>query len=386
MKTIAKFNKLKQWISITLFLLLLFIPLFGSFLIDDQFTSEAENRVLSTKPKFPTSVAKLIEYPSQFANYFSDHFGFRETLTKQYFKLVSLFGAQGEMADVTVGQDGWYFLGSTRAGYKKDGDPIGDAINRNLFTQTQLIDFVDRISTINEWLKTRGIHYVYMIAPNKHTIYFDKLPTYLKKQGPYSATDQVVNYLREHTDVHVVDVRSALLAKKDQFELYHKRDTHWNQMGSNIAQYELVSELAKVFPELTPKLIQDSRFRNLPFKTAGLARMAGLDEGGDTQPVPQFSKVCVPINRSTDADRAITRIKETCDRGVLNALIFRDSFFEAMRGYTSRQFLRSVYRWERINHQALIDELAIRKPDFVIEEVVERLLPYLPDSEGFEDQ
>ena len=112
---------------------------------------------------------------------------------------------------MTTGRDGWMFLGSVKPGYQHYGDPFGDWLNINRFTQKELERFGTKIQATQDWLKQRGIAYLYVIVPNKHTIYPDKLPEYLSKQFPKSATDQVADYLRTHTEVNFVDLRAPLL-------------------------------------------------------------------------------------------------------------------------------------------------------------------------------
>lgn len=72
-----------------------------------------------------------------------------------------------------------------------------------------------------------------------------------------------------------------------------------------------------------------------------------------------------------------------CNTQELNAVIFRDSFFVALKPYFSRQFYRSTYIWEKINSKSLIKYIEQEAPDIVIEEVVERSLPYTPSGALF---
>ena len=72
-------------------------------------------------------------------------------------------------------------------------------------------------------VEQKNIEYYYLIAPNKHSIYFDKMPSYLTKKNQESATDQLVQYLRKNTDVNAIELKGALLLKKQTQQLYYKQ-------------------------------------------------------------------------------------------------------------------------------------------------------------------
>jgi len=75
-----------------------------------------------------------------------------------------------------------------------------------------------------------------------------------------------------------------------------------------------------------------------------------------------------------------------CETQGLNAIIFGDSFSGTLSPYFSRYFHRSTYIRKGINHyDSLIKYVEQEKPDIVIEEVVERFLPYIPSSVLFKN-
>ena len=69
-----------------------------------------------------------------------------------------------------------------------------------------------------------------------------------------------------------------------------------------------------------------------------------------------------------------------CEDQELNAVIFRDSFSQALEPYFSRKFKRSTYIWQKLNYSSLIKYIDLEKPDIVIEEWCERMLPHVPKS------
>lgn len=375
--------KLDKAILILIFCLSIYTPFLIGIIQDDKIVSGVEKRNLAKFPLPPESLKAFSEYPEGFNTYYSDHFGYREVLTKVYFKLVNKLGGKTSVDDVTIGQDGWLFLGSIKPGYQGYNDPIGDAINVNLFTENELKDFARSIVTIKNWLSNKGIEYVYVIAPNKHTIYFENLPKYISKQNNKSSTDQLVEYLQEHTDVTVVDLRQSLLDEKKKHQVYFKTDTHWNQYGANVAQFEIMKRIKPLFPEqIVPFLLDNNQFKILHRGGGDLAGFAKIENIKEDNPQPVFEAGCTPVNETPDIKARETHTM-VCETQELNAVIFRDSFFTALQPYFSRQFHRSTYIWEKMNYTSLIKYVEQETPDIVIDEVVERSLPYTPSSALF---
>jgi len=369
-------------ILILIFGLSIYIPFIGGVIQEDKISSTFEKRNLTKLPSIPKSIKEFKQFPEIFTLYYSDHFGLRETFTKAYFRLLNKLSDKSSVDDVTVGQDGWLFLGSIKPGYTKFNDPMGDAVNANLFPEKELVTFARSLMSVKNWLHNRGIEYVYIIAPNKHTIYSDKLPTYISKQNKESATDQLVSYLQEHTDIAVVDLRQVLKEEKKRHQAYFKTDTHWNHYGANAAQFSIMNKIKTLFPEkISPFLLNDSQFKILIKGGGDLAKFAKIENIKRECPQPVFENECIPVLEIIQTnDKKRQPYTMVCEAKELTAVIFRDSFFSALDPYISRYFHRSTYIWEKINYNSLMKYVEQEKPDIIIEEVIERSLPYIPSA------
>ena len=377
-----KIYKADKIILILIFGLAIYIPFLTGVIQPDKISSGVEKRNLAELPAFPQSIEELKSYPGEFNLYYSDHFGLRERLTRRYFKLLNKIGGQSSLEHVTTGKDDWLFLGSIKPGYTDYGDPIGDAVNVNLFSEKELEQFATSITTINNWLRDRGIEYIYVIAPNKHTIYFEKLPDHITKQNKFSATDQLVAYLRKNTEVTVVDLRGVLLEEKKKHQVFHKSDTHWNHYGANAAQFEIMKTISEIFPDrISPVRLTQEQFK-LSAKTDGdLTKIAHIESFKEYAPEPIFKNSCTPVLEETALES--NSYISSCDDKELSTVVFGDSFFVALKPYFSRNFHRFVYIPERINHSTLSYFIEKNKPDIVIDEIVERELPYIPSSSHY---
>ncbi|MDC1006396.1 hypothetical protein OAQ34_12315 [Opitutales bacterium] len=375
--------KLENLIILVIFLLSIYLPFIGSFVQKHETASSVENRNLAKLPDLPQSFTSFVDYPKRFNVYYSDNFGFRDILTETYYQITDKHVSKTQFNDVTFGRNDWLFLGSIKPGHDRHDDPMGDAINKNLFTKKELVDFAQSLMKIKNWLKNKGIEYLYIIAPNKHTIYFENLPEYISKVGHESSTDQLVNYLLEHTDVNVLDLRQPLIEAKKKHQVYFKTDTHWNHYGANIAQYEIMKKISKHFPnQVTPYLLRDNQFKISHMNGGDLAGLAQLQNIVEPNPQPIFEGGCIPVNENPAhvGEKTHTIV---CETKKLNALIFRDSFFWALKPYISREFKRSTYIWGRLDYLLLTEYIDKENPDIVMEEVVERALPYKLESTLF---
>ena len=369
--------KLNHIIITIIFGITIYVPFLIGIFAKDKTISQVEKRELSSLPEIPNSIGELKSFPQSFNDYYSDHIGLRNLLIK-YYRLVKFTIGDSPSPDVTLGKNDWLFLGSIQQNYNRHHDPVGDARHVNLYSPENLEKFAQYLVDTKNWLKDRGIEYLFVIAPNKHTIYFDQLPNYVRKVNEKSAMDQIIEYLEEHTDVSVVDLRPALMKYKDKKQLYYKTDTHWNHFGDNIAQYEIMKKIEQLFPnQIEPEMIQD--FKYIRERDGDLANFMGLNTIQEFLYEPIFQESCAVTKEPPDAKQKDIHTF-ICEGQKLNALIFRDSFFENLKPYFSRKFKRSTYIWNKLNHSYLTQYVELEKPDIVIDEFVERNLPYIPQD------
>ena len=367
--------KLDRFIISLFFTIAIFIPLIIGSFENDKVISEVEKRALSQLPGVPHTFEEVKVFPQVFEKYYADHFGLRD-LFINYYNLVKYRLGDSPSEDVTIGKNGWLFLGSVKKGYMKYMDPIGDFRNVNLYSQQELKRFAKYMVTLNAWLNEKGIKYVFVIAPNKHTIYFEQLPDYISKVSNRSASDQLIEYIKAYTDIRVVDLRGKLMKAKKMSQLYYKTDTHWNHFAANIAQYEIMVEIEKLFPNQIQPAMQELITVNSIGKCGDLANFIGINICKEHEVEPIFRKACAPSLQPLGVKSSVMR----CEGQNLNTVIFRDSFFNYLVPYFSRKFKQSTYLWEKLNYTSLMRSLASDKPDIIIEEWVERTLPHLPNG------
>lgn len=158
--------------------------------------------------------------------------------------LVSLFGMLGfkvgvsiDPGEVLIGRDGWLFLGNNYSRsllYKINGIKESD---KSTITQIREV-----ILSWDRWFIDNGVkEFKVMIAPDKDSVYREKLPKwYAQSNIQFSDVIQ-----KELPNIYIDILSSILKNKTEEYPLYYKTDTHWNNYGAWIGFSELMKSLNK---------------------------------------------------------------------------------------------------------------------------------------------
>jgi len=155
---------------------------------------------------------------------------------KNYFMYINFHKSPKEK-NVIVGKDDFLFLGN---GHNRVLDETCGIFRPR---EDEILLLVSQIKHLQEWYEKRGIKFILSIAPNKHTLYREKLPDTFHYAGKTFLDDFVT--LSVKSGIHILDLRNILLQKKTtaQDSFYFKTDTHWNTKGASIAFEETVNFL-----------------------------------------------------------------------------------------------------------------------------------------------
>ena len=135
---------------------------------------------------------------------------------------------------------------------ENDGTSLHDYIGDNHFSQQELEEIAANLEKEKKWVEQNGSQFVLLLIPNKETMYPEWMPSYISRADTMTREDQLVEYLRENTDINVVYVKDTLMQNKELCPLYYKTDTHTNMIGSLYIVSDLLSACYDV--EITPSL------------------------------------------------------------------------------------------------------------------------------------
>lgn len=281
--------------------------------------------------------------------------------------------------NVLVGKDGW--LDFTR------GRNLDDFQNAIPFSPTNLEALAGVMQACYQYAQGRGITFLVVMAPNKASIYPDKLPEQIRPLSDTSRLDQLNSYLRAHKIPEVLDLRPALRDARKQRDVYYKLGTHWNEYGAYVAYKTILQALSESHPDVIPYPAKFLRFRSLPpGETRSVADIARLIQANylvlepvlfstrDTRDL--FNEIDFSAPGAIPGYHKMTWIPES---QLPIVLMYHDSFgLVGLNNFLAMNFSK-VFYIQRSASSGPLDKRTIEQfaPDIIIYEVVERNLHVL---------
>lgn len=353
------------FIITTLIIIALPIVFFNS----KQTESEKENRTLAGRPRLLKDNQLNKHLFLDYDNYLQDHLGFRELLIQFNTKIPLKIKSPISVEKAIIGKNGWYFYTEPN-----DGNNLMDFYKRNLFEQTQICQFSERISKIAEWCEKQNIKCIFLIGPNKHSVYEEFYP-YERPKG-ITRADQITQIF-DNVGVNYVFPRDLLLSKKTEFDypLYYETDTHWNQAGAYLSFNLLKKEIQFLFPDTSFPVIEYETVISESETSGDILPMLNLERSKSTQvilsPIGHTNKDFYSYISNNGREGVYTK---GTDNKLPRALIYRDSFFVALEPFVSPLFSEAEYHWKKFEESDK-DYVLKYKPDIIIFESVERGAP-----------
>lgn len=356
-----------QFIYIGMFIILIMVPVLLFSVIGKKLdTTSYENRTLATMPTL--SPETITTFPSSFESYFNDNLPFKNQLVF----LNGLFDYRvmrtSSSDSVIVGKHGWLFYKGAQV---NDEDPVSDYNGSNLFTDDQLKTIAQNMVAAKEELASRNMDFVIMIAPNKERVYSEYMPSIYGEPAAWGRMAQVVDYLKNNTDLKVVCPYDQIMAYREAHpsdQLYYKYDTHWNNLGAYIGGQALNKTLGFDMPSLdTLNQIEGSVPR---YDLATLIHLGNVLEDDPAYVLDGYTTHKAEIKKNDTA----TEFRGTVQDGAADdrkLFIIGDSFSTMMFQYVACNFDSSYLNFY---YNYNLDMLEKEKPDVVVYETVERYL------------
>jgi alginate O-acetyltransferase complex protein AlgJ len=362
-------NRHAVWdtLTIILFLGLLWLPSLDHFFKLDHAPPPAENRLLAKWPNL-SSLGGSRDFITGVENYFNDHFGFRKRLVRLNHHWKEQLFHTGGSQDAIVGREGWLFFAGDRM--------LEHCTHEAVLTEQQLRDWCRLLEMRRDWLRARGIKYLFVVPPDKHTVYPEYLPAWIEISAKPTTIQQLTQYMKDHSTVEIVDLSQALIAGKEIHVDYLKTDTHWNRFGGFIGYRALVEALARQIPGLEAQALDTYDWKPSPAKPGDIFTVMGSSgsytETANLQPTPRpnpellYDPARFRPHQGPPETRSCFTLNEKASG---KALIFHDSFACSWYGFLDRHFREVVYVWQYDWDRPLIER---EKPDVVIDEMLER--------------
>jgi len=294
-------------------------------------------------------------FGSELEEWFAGNFAFHGSIADLFTGLRAAVLAEGN-DQVIIGKDGFYFF----------ADTVPDYIGSARMTDAEIDRTAEALLSMQEDAEAEGAAFLFVCAPNKNTVYADKMPDRYRRSEELSNMDRLFQAL-DRLGGRYVDLRPVLTEHTGKNLVYHRRDTHWNGLGASLAVQEMLAAVQMELPDLSGRgPLHTEEFQG---DLSALLYQEKVEYDSDI--TYDFEGMFVFTSAySTPMDIVIT----TRGGGEKKLLMFRDSFANACIPYLAASFAQT--RLDRVTPYRT-EEIEAYKPDVVIVEIAERNLPSL---------
>lgn len=337
--------------------------LFGKYVDAENY----ENREMTAKPEF--SLENYSTYAEDYTSYFNDNMPFRNCLITLNSAIDYFLFHHSSNDQVIIGKNDWLFYSN-----EQDGDPIGCYLGKNLLSEEELVNVAKNCIAQRDFLAAQGKELVIFVAPNKERINFEYMPDIYGKPAESYPALQIIEYLKENTDLRIVYPYAELMEAKENMEqnIWYKTDTHWNMIGGYIGACALLKELGIDMPTVESEQIVIREENNRAGDLAGMLNLSNQLEAKDVEYSLEGYDSHNMVCDEWDFDKSFIYHADGADPRKI--YVIRDSFSSQLAPYIGSQFSESYLR-----HRNSYSYKNFKKenPDIVVYEVAERYVDKL---------
>ncbi len=314
--------------------------------------SNAEKRDLSSFPQIISDDKNFnLNFTTELDDYLSEHFSFRTKVVSVFssFKY-SVFNESLE-EQVIAGKDGWLYFSKTLDNYT----------GKNTMSEGKINDLIKTLDIINEYVNSKESEFLFVVAPNKNSIYPEYMPYYFTKTQRETNLD-ILNEKNKHKNYYL-NIKSNLV---DCDELvYHKTDTHWNNLGAIYCYNAIMQKFNRDYIDYLKNgyIIKNNWESDL--NTMLFPEKEIYDNQIEFNKKTEFSYISK--FRSVED----LNIETASENGRGKLLMYRDSFTNALLPFLASNFEYS--KFSRVLPYRL-NELETTHYDYIVIEIVERNL------------
>ncbi len=330
-------------------------------------TENHEKRKPAAKPAFTLKGYKT--YADEYTDYFNDALPFRNELITLNNMIDFTVFKKSPVPDVIIGKDHWLFYAR-----KEMSDPVENYKGTNLYSEKELKAFAKNCLRQRDFLRGMGKEFIIFIAPNKERMYPEYMPSWYGRPAKNYKVLQIVNYLKNHTDLRVIYPYDELMETKKKLKqpIFYKTDTHWNYIGGYAASRVLLKELGISLPAIDSEKIT---IRDTGEMLGDLGDMLNLGDGFTYRDREYRVEGYDTHNmEEIEADFSTVYRYHANNADPRKIYMVRDSFAYHMGPYIGSQFrdscLRHIYNYS-------YKEFKKEDPDIFVYETVERYVDNL---------
>lgn len=317
-----------------------------------------ENEQTVKRPEMVENHSVNVEFLNDFETYVVANFGFRTAFINMNSQISrDIFHTSG-VDSVVLGNQGYLYY----------ADTVNDYLGIVSLNEREQFNIVHSLELIQDYVQGKGAKFLFLIAPNKNSLY-DYMPYNYVKASEEGNADKILERL---TNVNTIDLFE--LFRNQSEELYHKLDSHWNNQGA----YLVFQEMLKNFFKETD-LYKDVSVEQKKDFSGDLYKM--LNPSGTEKDWNYYYSVENQyryVTRTRSVEQSYIETENTEEEGSL--LMFRDSFGNALL-----PFLANVYKNAVFDKNIPYDmrKMDVYQADTVVIEIAERNLSLIQENMPF---
>ncbi len=266
-----------------------------------------------------------------------------------------------------VGKDGWLFYTAEKN--------VDDYQNTIPFSTEELARIQQNLDAITEAYAKKGITFLVLIPPSKHTVYPEYMPDEIPVLGSESRLDQLINYLDKNGNTQLMDFRPIFAKAKEEEQIYYATDTHWNEHGAFLAYEEIIKELSLTQSAIQPIPFSAYKINEIKTTTLDIARNIGTTTLKEPKLKLQNQNPLLATFREISVGSRKIMYSSVQDEKLPTAVIYYDSFFFSVIPLLGEHFSQAMYIQNYLGGGLWkLHWVEFNDPDIVIVEFTERYI------------
>ncbi|ESQ73897.1 hypothetical protein [Asticcacaulis sp. AC402] len=270
---------------------------------------------------------------------------------------------------VLEGKDGFLFLDNDSNGV------VAQHTGATPLTEHNLAQWRETLEARARKLSEEGLRLFFVVAPDNHAIYPDKLPDAVSPaaERPVHQVQKIAGSIENITFVYPLP---EILAQRPHHLMACTTDSHWSHYAAFLAYRAVMAEIIKIRPDVRVLEAEDITFDARDF-------LGDLGSKLEPQIVGRtiYGKVAKPRVKLISDNKVVNRgnivVYEQADTSLPSAVMFRDSYGLWLAPFLAESFRRLMVIASPVYEH---DYVAAEKPDFVLTELSERFLIRPPND------
>jgi len=229
------------------------------------------------------------------------------------------------------------------------------------------------------WLRKKNIAYIFLLVPNKSTVYPKFLPLNIRKTKNKNRLEQLIDYLKvTKSPVKILDLRDEFSKKKKEYKMYGRTDSHWSYYGAFFGYKMIMKSLRKNGISSFTVSLESYKFIKKKNALGGdLSRLLSLQKYFREDRIMLMPKIKRKIfdRRLKYYNKPFVkiRVKEAQSGDIGTTIFIHDSFGNHLKRFLPQHFKRIVFirDWGLNFYTKIIKK---ENPVVVIDEMAERFL------------